>query len=226
MRARAHHAALRLCVSNSSSESLTRRSLANSSSGIWRWSGIPPRRSHISIALSVILNRFASSSAPPSRFTISDVSAIVGILGTACSALQEQSVPSDDLYRFQANDNDSEVGNRRGMAITDPDSIPVTALLKFRELMADMGWSEKTGIKNLYKEVGRPLGMGEKAIKMWFDRGYIPPAQIFNVANGFGIDAAWLAGTTHLTKEEATDPVGLYAREMDRVKDASRKRRA
>lgn len=226
MRTRGHHAALWLCVDNSSKESFTRRSLANSSRGMWREPGMPPRRSHISIALRVILNRFASSSAPPSRSTISDVSAIASLRGTTCSALQELSVPFRYFMPFQTNDNDGDVGNRRGMPLTDPDSIPVTALVKFRELMADMGWPEKTGIKQLFKEVGRPLGMGEKAVEMWFTRGQIPPAQIFNVANAFGIDPAWLAGTTHLTKEEATDPHGIYAREMERVRDATRKRRA
>lgn len=112
------------------------------------------------------------------------------------------------------------------MPVTDPESIPGTAFVRFRELMADMGWRDDTAITQLYREIGRPLGNTEKSVKMWFDRRTIPAAQIFNISTVFGIDPAWLAGTGTISKEEATDPHGLYAREMDRVREATRKRRA
>lgn len=112
------------------------------------------------------------------------------------------------------------------MAVIDPKTISETAFRRFRELMDDMGWRDDTAIKNLFREIARPLEQGEKSIKMWFDRQEIPGGQIFNVATVFGIDPGWLAGTNNLSKEEATDPHGLYGREMDRVRDAQHKRRA
>lgn len=226
LKGRHGHAALWLCVDRSSSiESLTRCSLARSISSSCLDRGTP-RRSHISIALRVMPNRSASRSLPPSRSTIVVISAIASSSGTISSQLQELSVPTVAHLLFHVNDNDEKTGNRRVMPVIDPKKISETAFARFRELMTDMGWRDDTAIKNLYREIARPLGVGEKAVKMWFDRREIPAGHIFNVALVFGIDASWLAGTSNLTKEEATDPHGLYGREMDRVRDSLRKRRA
>lgn len=140
--------------------------------------------------------------------------------------MQELFVPPVLYLLFQANDNDEGAVNPRFMAVIDPEQISATAFRRFRELMADMGWRDDTAIKNLYREIGRPLGVGEKAVKMWFDRQKIPGGHIFNIAIVFGIDAGWLAGSNNLSKAEATDPHGLYGREMDRVRDSRKNRRA
>lgn len=221
-----HAATLWLCVDNSCNDSLTRRSFAKSSSSTYRFDGMRLRRTHCSIALREISSRGAKTSGPPSRSMIVAGFAIGGRHGTPCSRLQELFVPHAPLNLFLANDNAERVRNRAGMAVLDPDKISETAFLRFRELMTDMGWRDDTAIKNLYREIGRPLGQTEKSIKMWFDRQSIPGGQIFNVSLTFGINAEWLAGTSSLSKEEATDPHGIYGREMDRVREAQRKRRA
>lgn len=93
------------------------------------------------------------------------------------------------------------------------------ALERLLELMADMGWTEDWAIEELHAEIGEPLGLGKKATEAWFlpDRRSIPAHMIFNVAVILGVDVAWLAGETTLTKAEAADGHrGLYHREFQR----------
>lgn len=102
------------------------------------------------------------------------------------------------------------------MAVRGNQETVQIALTRFGELMSDMGWDENTAIKELYEEIGRPLGMTVKGIERWFERG-IPAEHIFNISTILGVDAGWLAGQSHIEKSDAIRPVGLYSREMARV---------
>lgn len=101
------------------------------------------------------------------------------------------------------------------MAVKASDEISKVALVRFLELMADMGWDEDYAVDQLYEEIGQPLEHSKKMIGQWFARG-IPPGHIFNISTVFGIDAGWLAGQSHLDKAKAIRPSGLYAREVGR----------
>jgi len=216
MRERGHHAALWLCVSNSSSMlRSTPRSFAKSSSSICLERGTP-RRSHMSMAFRDTLSRAASIFVPPSRSTMEDISRIAAIFAPNCSGSQELSVPNVVLVRFQANDNDAKASHRSGMAVKASDEISKVALARFLELMADMGWDEDYAVDQLYEEIGQPLESSKKMIRQWFERGGIPAAQIFNISTVFGVDAGWLGGQGHLDKAKAIRASGLYAREVER----------
>lgn len=102
------------------------------------------------------------------------------------------------------------------------DELSAAAFMRLRELSADMGWDDDWLEKQLYQEVAKPLGLGKAAVKMWFDRGILPPAHIFNVAVVLGVDARWFSGQTDLTKADAIDGTGLYFREMERERRRSR----
>jgi hypothetical protein len=145
-----------------------------------------------------------------------DISAIAAISATTCSKTQELHVPAVVHIRFQANDNHKEAGNHWRMAVKETDEISKIALARFLELMADMGWDEDYAVDQLYEEIGQPLENSKKMIRQWFERGGIPPAQIFNISTVFGIDAGWLAGQNHLDKTKAIRASGLYAREVGR----------
>jgi hypothetical protein len=74
-------------------------------------------------------------------------------------------------------------------------------------------------VDQLYKEVGRHVGIGKKAIEQWFDRQTVPPEHVFNIGIAFGVSIAWLGGASD---DKTPEPSGLYDREMDRQRLARR----
>lgn len=102
------------------------------------------------------------------------------------------------------------------MAVRGNQETVQIALTRFGELMTDMGWDEDTAIKELYEEIGRPLGMTVKGIKQWFERGILGE-HIFNISTVLGVDAGWLAGQVHIEKAAAIRDTGIYIREMNRI---------
>lgn len=107
------------------------------------------------------------------------------------------------------------------MPVKSQDQISQIALERFEELMRDMGWSEDIAVAEIFREIGEPLGITKKAVQAWFGRG-IPPYQIYNLSTLLGVDAGWLAGQPHVTKEQAVTGLGLYAREVNRERRRSR----
>lgn len=218
-----HHAALaeaavRLVVDNSARESSTPSSFAKSSKSKCHFGGIPPRRSHISTAFSDTLNRLAITSAP-SRRTISEVALIGDFSGTGCSQGQEHRVPQIGQLRFPPDDTGQKPVKHRQMAVRDIREIRQAATERFRDLMSDMRWSEDRAIKELFNEIGRPLGQTKKSVEHWIGRDGIPLVHIFNISEVFGVDAGWLAGQNHVSKKAAIRDAGLYPREMERIGD-------
>lgn len=212
-----HHAALRLCVDNSSIDNGTPRSAASLKRGICQRPGIEPRLPHISIAFSETWNRLESSSAPPSRSTMVGGPFIDDILGTSCSERQELFVPLGGPWQFQPDDTDEKGWNPPHMAIIKTqEEQATTAFARFHELLADIGWKEEWALDFLIKEIAAPLGHGDKSVRQWYTRGEIPPTHVFNIGEAFGIIPSWLVGQTHLTKVQAIVPGGLYEREMER----------
>lgn len=221
MKKKLHHAALWLCVDNSSSRDReTRRSLASINMGTCQRPGMPPRRSHISIAFLETLNRADSSTGPPSRSMITDVSLMAADTGTRCSDTQELSVPEDYPLPFRLRDNsDSRWNPPRMPRIRTQDEQGSIAFTRLQELFADMEWREDWVIDFLTREVTGPLEKSapEKTVKAWFQRESIPPTHVFNIGEVLGILPGWIVDQTSLTKAACIVPGGLYERELERV---------
>lgn len=103
-------------------------------------------------------------------------------------------------------------------ALKTEEEFGQTALERFEELAADMGWSEDVSVKQLAEEVAAPLGLSKKAVQQWFERRRLPGYIAYNVALVLGIDERWFFGSPSVTKEQAIKPGGLYDREVRRAR--------
>jgi hypothetical protein len=182
--------------------------------------GMPPRLSHISIALREILNLSESSTGPPSRSTIEAVSLMGAETGTPCSSRQVLPFPGGGYSAYLPTDSRANSGNPHAMPkIKSQEEQGATAYRRLLELMADMQWDEEWAIAQFVLEIAEPLGLAtpKKTIEQWFDRKSIPSHQIFNVGEALGIAPGWLTDQTRMTKEQAVYSGGLYDREVTRA---------
>jgi hypothetical protein len=221
MREQNHHAALWLCVDNSSSiPRTTRRSSASINKGTCQRPGIFPRQTHISTAFLEILNLSESATGPPSRSTIEAVSLMGTETVTACSAGQAKVFTLRPNTQFLAHDIRDQRGNSDAMPrIISQEQQGLTAFRRLRELLTDMRWDDEWAVAQFSLEIAEPLGLStpKKTVEMWFDRESIPSHQIFNVAECLGIAPGWMTGQARLSKEQAVYPGGLYHREVVRL---------
>lgn len=220
MKMRRHHAALWLCVDNSSMDRRTRRFLASRSNAMCQRPGMrSPLRSHISIAFSDTPNSSARTAGPPKRLTISEeVSfAMTKTYGTTCSTPQEHFVIDPQKGLFYVDDSPLKVRSVRLVpVIKTQKELSKTALERFQDVLTQMEWTEEWAIDLLWEDAGPQLKLkSKKAIEHWLDpkRGMAAHA-IFIIAAVFGIDAGWLAGQDHAGQSLVRS--GLAAREIER----------
>lgn len=88
---------------------------------------------------------------------------------------------------------------------------------RFQELMDAIGYDEDLVPGFVLEMLGEPSDLSEKAIKQWYQRQEIPAYAVFNLAEGLGVDAAWLGGSTRVSRDRAVYKGGRFYREMERA---------